>query len=209
MPSRAACGCGRRADRSPRRSCRPPARRAAAARAWRRSARANSSRRCSPNARLAGQFVALVREIEEFERAVDLVAGAARAAEPAPQKILAGAARRNSARPRDSARRSIARTGGCSGTCAQCPSDTRACGGSSEMSCAVEHDAARGQREQAADEIDDRALARAVRADQAENLRRGDRQIDAVDGAHAAEMLASGRSSSSTGTFLARARTAA
>ena len=39
-------------------------------------------------------------------------------------------------------------------------------------------------------EIDDRALAGAVRPDQAEDLALRDREIDAVDGAHAAEMLA-------------------
>ena len=55
---------------------------------------------------------------------------------------------------------------------------------------AVEDDAAGSGRKQSADQVDDRALARAVRADEAENFAARDREIDAVDRANAAEMLA-------------------
>ena len=48
---------------------------------------------------------------------------------------------------------------------------------------------AAGEREQPADQIDDGALARAIRSDQAEDLALRDGEIDVVDRAHAAEML--------------------
>ena len=54
---------------------------------------------------------------------------------------------------------------------------------------AAQQHLAGGQREQPADQVDDGALARAVRPDQAEDLALRDREIDIVDRAHAAEML--------------------
>ena len=134
------------------------------------------------------QFIALVREIEELERAVDLLARAARAAQPAPEKILvallAGILRDPEILPDR-----------------QLPEQTNVLERSRDPQRhprmrrpigdvgAVEDDAAGGRRKQAADEIDDRALARAVRADEAENFAARDRQIDAIDRADAAEML--------------------
>src|SRR5438876_9058604 len=53
----------------------------------------------------------------------------------------------------------------------------------------AKQDAAGGQRKQAANQIDDRAVARSVRTDQAENLAGGDRKVDAVDRAYPADML--------------------
>jgi hypothetical protein len=54
--------------------------------------------------------------------------------------------------------------------------------------CAAEGDPARRERKQARDEIDHRALARAVRPDQPEDAAFLDRQRELVDGTHAAEV---------------------
>jgi len=53
---------------------------------------------------------------------------------------------------------------------------------------AAEGDAAGGERQQSRDEIDGRALARAVRPDQPEDAALLDAQRELVDGAHAAEV---------------------
>ena len=53
---------------------------------------------------------------------------------------------------------------------------------------AVEQDPARRSAEEAGDEVDGRALARAVRADEAEDLAFRDGEVEAVDGADAAEV---------------------
>ena len=139
---------------------------------------------------IGGQFVALVRKIEEFERAVDLGAGAARAAEPAAQEtFLAGAARRNSARPRGSARRSIARTGGCSGTCAQSPGHARV--RRQRRKCPRREDSTRPAVGGNSPQI---RLTIVLLPEPFGPIRPRisplrDREIDAVDRAHAAEML--------------------
>ena len=56
----------------------------------------------------------------------------------------------------------------------------------------LETDFARGHREHATDQVDGRALAGPVGADQAENLAFPDLQVEPVDRAHPAEMLGQG-----------------
>ena len=56
----------------------------------------------------------------------------------------------------------------------------------------LEHDPSAGDRQDAADQIDRGALARAVGADQAEDLALLDREIQLIDGTDTAEMLAEG-----------------
>ena len=53
----------------------------------------------------------------------------------------------------------------------------------------LEQHLARGHREHAADQVDGGALARAIGADEAEDLALLDLEIEPVDRAHAAEML--------------------
>ena len=55
---------------------------------------------------------------------------------------------------------------------------------------AAKQDTAAGQRKEPADQIDDRALARAVRADQAEDLALGHLEGNVIDGGEAAERFA-------------------
>ena len=60
-------------------------------------------------------------------------------------------------------------------------------------------DRARGRGEQAADHLDRRRLARAVGAEEGEQLAGPDRQVEPVDGALRSEQLASRRAARSCG----------
>ena len=95
--------------------------------------------------------------------------------------------------PTGSARPRAGRTGGCSGRCARCRAATSAWLGSPVTSAPSKTMRPEVGRIEAGDQVDDGALARAVGADQAEDLALLDAQADTVDGLHAAEMLARGR----------------
>ena len=79
-----------------------------------------------------------------------------------------------------SAARSHARTARCSGRCARCRSAATWCGGRCDVAI-LEQDAARGRRIDEADQVEDRGLAGAVRADDGVDLALLDREAHAVD----------------------------
>ena len=135
------------------------------------------------------QFVALVRQIEELQRAVDLGAGAARATEPALEKILAALLAGILRDPEVLPDRQLPEQADVLERPGNPQGHTRVRRQAGHVG-AVEDDAARGGRKQSADQVDDRALARAVRADEAKDFAARDRKINAVDRANAAEMLA-------------------
>ena len=70
------------------------------------------------------------------------------------------------------------------------PRSVIACGGFAVDVLAVEDDASRGRLVDARDHVEERRLAGAVRADQADDRVPRDREVDVVDGDEAAELLA-------------------
>ena len=135
------------------------------------------------------ELVPLVGEVEKFERAVDLRLRLARAAEPALQEPSLRALRGGILRdPEVLPDRQLPEQPDvleCARNALRDPQVRRRRGdvGASEPHLAG------GRREQTADQVDDRALARAVGADETENLALRNGEIDAVDRAHPAEML--------------------
>ena len=185
---RAACGCGCRADRFPRRSCRPPARRAAAKRASRRARgriRAAAARRMRDWPANSSRLCA--RSKNSSVRSIS-----ARAPREPPSQRRRKFWLRCS--PEFCATQRFCQTVNCPNrrmfwNVRAIPERHARMRRQIGNVGAIEDDAAGGRRKQAADEIDDRALARAVGADEAEDFAARDRQIDAVDRANAAEML--------------------
>ena len=124
--------------------------------------------------------LARVRDADVVEQ---LVARAARS--PLPRRACARRARSRRTRRRACARagrssRSRARTGwrrgGCSGTCARCRARRPRCGFRPVERRAVEHERAAVGRVDAGEHVEERRLARAVRADQAVDLAAADRE---------------------------------
>jgi hypothetical protein len=134
------------------------------------------------------EFVALARQIGKLEDPVNFLARAARTAEPAAQKAFAAVFDRVLRHPQILPDAELAEQPDvlkCAGNPARHP-HMRGKGGDVLV---AQQDLAGRDRKQAADEIDDRRLAGAVRPDQAEHLALRNPEIEAVDGADAAEMF--------------------
>ena len=138
--------------------------------------------------KIGRQFIALVRKIEKLQRPVDLRPRAARAAQPAREKMLTALFAGILCNPE------ILPNGQLSEQ-AYILERSRDPRGHAHMRrqmgdiVTIEDDAACGRWKQTAYEIDDRALARAVGTNEAEDFAARHGQIDAIDRANAAKML--------------------
>ena len=116
-----------------------------------------------------------------------LVALRRRAQDAADDPALAcgSASRRARSRARSSSGR-----GGCSGTSGRSRAAVICVRRQADRPRAVEHDLARRRRVDAGQHVEERRLARAVRADQADDRAARHREVDVVEGDQAAELLA-------------------
>ena len=150
--------------------------------------------RCLPSGRLPAASWTCARQADPRDRARGLGLRSRFLGAVEPQRRAR--ARRRCRAGRRPARRcrapSSAASASRAGTCGRCRGARSRTGLQPTIDSPAEDDAPAGERERAGDEIEHRALAGAVRSDEAEDLAGLDRERQVVDGDQPAELLARG-----------------